>query len=230
MAKFQLGASVLRHDSSQRGVIIDVAPARRGRQIYRVNWDGKITDELEEDLVQDYNVSDPFERCSNGIFGTYSEYSKKNTSFKIKSSNNSTISSLKASKTLFRAYQFKPLLKFLNSPSRRLLVADEVGLGKTIEAGHIMLELKARRELQNVLIVCPKSLQEKWKMELQEKFGLAFRIYDRPKELLEDLQYRNGQVRAIVNYEKIRFKKNDTKKAEQTGEKDNLISYLTDSG
>ena len=230
MAKFQLGASVLRHDSSQRGVIIDVAPARRGRQIYRVNWDGKITDELEEDLVQDYNVSDPFERCSNGIFGTYSEYSKKNTSFKIKSSNNSTISSLKASKTLFRAYQFKPLLKFLNSPSRRLLVADEVGLGKTIEAGHIMLELKARRELQNVLIVCPKSLQEKWKMELQEKFGLSFRIYDRPKELLEDLQYRNGQVRAIVNYEKIRFKKNDTKKAEQTGEKDNLISYLTDSG
>ena len=180
--------------------------------------------------MQDYNVSDPFERCSNGIFGTYSEYSKKNTSFKIKSSNNSTISSLKASKTLFRAYQFKPLLKFLNSPSRRLLVADEVGLGKTIEAGHIMLELKARRELQNVLIVCPKSLQDKWKVELQEKFGLSFRIYEKPKELLEDLQYRNGQVRAIVNYEKIRFKKNDTKKAEQTGEKDNLISYLTDSG
>lgn len=230
MAKFQLGASVLKRDSSIRGVIIDVAPARRGRQIYRVNWDGKITDELEEDLVQDYNVSDPFERCSNGIFGTYSEYSKKNTSFKIKSSNNSTISSLKASKTLFRAYQFKPLLKFLNSPSRRLLVADEVGLGKTIEAGHIMLELKARRELQNVLIVCPWSLQEKWKGELQEKFGLSFRIYEKSKELLEDLQYHNGKVRAIINYEKIRFKKNDTKKAEQTGEPDNLISYLTDSG
>lgn len=230
MAKFQLGTSVLRHDSSQRGTIIDVAPARRGRQIYRVSWDGKITDELEEDLVPDYNVSDPFERCSNGIFGTYSEYSKKNTSFKIKSSNNSTISSLKASKTLFRAYQFKPLLKFLNSPSRRLLVADEVGLGKTIEAGHIMLELKARREFQNALIVCPMSLQVKWKKELQEKFGLSFRIYEKPKELLDDLQYRNGQVRGIVNYEKIRFKKNDTKKAEQSGESDSLISYLTDSG
>lgn len=230
MALFQLGASVLKYDSSERGVIIEVAPARRGRQIYRVDWGSKVTDELEEDLVPDYNVSDPFERCSNGIFGTYSEYSKKNTSFKIKSSNNSTISSLKASKTLFRAYQFKPLLKFLNSPSRRLLVADEVGLGKTIEAGHIMLELKARRELQNVLIVCPKSLQEKWKVELQEKFGLPFRIYDKPKDLLDDLQYRNGQVRAIVNYEKIRFKKKDTKKAEQTGEIDSLISYLTKSG
>lgn len=230
MAKFQLGATVLKYDSSQRGIIKEIAPARRGRQIYRVSWGSKETDELEEDLVLDYDVSDPFERCSNAIFGTYSEYSKKNTTFKIKSSNNSTISSLKASKTLFRAYQFKPLLKFLNSPNRRLLVADEVGLGKTIEAGHIMLELKARRELHNVLIVCPKSLQEKWKAELQEKFGLSFRIYDDSKDLLDDLQYRNGQVRAIINYEKIRFKKQDTKKAEKTGEPDSLISYLTDSG
>ena len=70
---------------------------------------------------------------------------KGNTAFKIKSSNNNTISSLKASRTLFRPYQFKPLLKFLNSDNRRLLIADEVGLGKTIEAGHIMLELKAVR-------------------------------------------------------------------------------------
>lgn len=230
MALFQPGTSVLRHDSSTRGVIVEVAPARRGRQIYRVNWGNKVTDELEEDLVLDYDVSDPFERCANGIFGTYSEYSKKNTTFKIKSSNNSTISSLKASKTLFRAYQFKPLLKFLNSPSRRLLVADEVGLGKTIEAGHIMLELKARRELHNVLLVCPFSLQEKWKDELQEKFGLSFRIYENAKDLFEELQYHNGQVRAIINYEKIRFKKKTTKKAEKTGEPDNLIEYLTQSG
>lgn len=230
MAKYQLGTSVLRHDSPNRGVIVVVAPARRGRQIYSVNWGNKITDELEEDLVLDYDVSDPFERCANGIFGTYSEYSKKNTTFKIKSSNNSTISSLKASKTLFRAYQFKPLLKFLNSPNRRLLVADEVGLGKTIEAGHIMLELKARREFQNALIVCPKSLKEKWRDELQEKFGLSFRIYDEVKDLLEELEYHNGQVHAIINYEKIRFKKNSSKKAEKTGEPDNLIEYLTESG
>lgn len=94
MARLQLGASVLKHDSSIRGVIIVVVPARRGSQIYRVNWNGKITDELEEDLVQDYNVSDPFERCSKGIFGTYSEYSKKNTSFKIKSSNTGDVAHL----------------------------------------------------------------------------------------------------------------------------------------
>lgn len=230
MAKYSQGATVLRYDSPTRGVIVDVHPPRRGRQIYTVNWNGIVRDELEEDLILDYDISDPFERCTNGFFGTYSEYSKKNTAFKIQSSNNSTISSLKASKTLFRAYQFKPLLKFLNSPNRRLLVADEVGLGKTIEAGHIMLELKARRELQNVLIVCPKSLQVKWKAELQEKFGLNFRIYDDNPELFDDLQYHNGMVRAIVNYEKIRLKKESTLKENKEQKTDNLIEFLTESG
>ncbi len=128
---------------------------RRGRQLYTVQWDNhQQTDELESYLIKDCDISNPYERCASGIFGSYSDYSKKNTTFKILSSNNSTISSSKASKTLFIAYQFKPLLKFLNSPNRRLLVADEVGLGKTIEAGHIMLELKACKS-KKILIRCP---------------------------------------------------------------------------
>ena len=157
MSKYTIGNKVVKIESEKHGTIIEVMPARRGRQLYKVSWGESITDEFEVDLMPDCNLSDPFERCMSGIFGSYSEYAKKNTTFKIRNSNNSTISSLKASKTLFRAYQFKPLLKFLNSPNRRLLIADEVGLGKTIEAGHIMLELKARRELNHVLIVCPKS-------------------------------------------------------------------------
>ena len=176
MSKYTIGDKVVNINSERHGIIIDVIPARRGRQLYKVSWENNITDEFEENLMPDCDISDPFERCMSGIFGSYSEYSKKNTTFKIRNSNNSTISSLKASKTLFRAYQFKPLLKFLNSPNRRLLIADEVGLGKTIEAGHIMLELKARRELNHVLIVCPKSLQQKWKDELAFKFGLQFKI------------------------------------------------------
>ena len=206
MSKFQIGTKVLHLDSGQHGTVIEVMPPRRGRQFYSVSWPNGISDELEVSLVLDCDISNPFERCANGIFGTYSEYAKKNTSFKIKNSNNSTISSLKASKTLFRAYQFKPLLKFLNSPNRRLLVADEVGLGKTIEAGHVMLELKARHELKNVLIICPKSLQEKWKEELMDKFGLTFRVYETGKELISDLEEQRGNVHAIVNYEKIRMK------------------------
>lgn len=232
MGKFTIGSQVLKNGKeSQLGVVIEVIPPRRGRQLYRVSWGNVTCDELEEDLRPNHDMTDPFERCANGIFGTYSEYSKRNTTFKIQSSNDSTISSLKASKTLFRAYQFKPLLKFLNSPNRRLLVADEVGLGKTIEAGHIMLELKARKELSNVLVVCPKSLQVKWKEELMEKFGLSFKIYDKPKDLSDDLQGHNGQVRAIVNYEKIRMRKESSSNDEEKKKKNTgLIDYLTDSG
>ena len=229
MSKFTIGNKVIKADSEGHGTIIEVMPPRRGRQLYKVSWGNIVTDELEVNLLPDCDISDPFERCMSGIFGSYSEYSKKNTTFKIRSSNNNTISSLKASKTLFRAYQFKPLLKFLNSPNRRLLVADEVGLGKTIEAGHIMLELKARRELNHVLIVCPKSLQRKWKDELAFKFGLQFKIYESQKDLLADMQEHRVAVHAIINYEKIRMKRQkskDEKKAKDEMPK-NIVEFLS---
>ena len=229
MGKYNIGNKVIKADSEGHGTIIEVMPPRRGRQLYKVSWGSLVTDELEVNLLPDCDISDPFERCMSGIFGSYSEYSKKNTTFKIRSSNNNTISSLKASKTLFRAYQFKPLLKFLNSPNRRLLVADEVGLGKTIEAGHIMLELKARRELNHVLIVCPKSLQRKWKDELAFKFGLQFKIYESQKDLLADMQEHRVAVHAIINYEKIRMKRQkskDEKKAKDEMPK-NIVEFLS---
>ena len=233
MALFNIGDNVILLENDAKGTIVKVLPARRGRQLYTVNFCTGNTDVLEADLKADFNESDPFERCKNGIYGSYAEYSKKNTTFKIKNSNNSTISSLKASKTLFRAYQFKPLLKFLNSPNRRLLVADEVGLGKTIEAGHIMLELKARRELRNVLIVCPRSLQEKWRAELFEKFGLTFKIIESAKDLIADLESKSNTVHAIVNYEKMRMPKDKNKEKENSQNHStkkkytNLVDYLS---
>ncbi len=232
MAKYSIGDRVVKNDSENKGVIIEVLPARRGRQLYRVSWDYGVTDEFEVNLIPNCDISDPYERCMSGIFGSYSDFSKINTTFKIRNSNNSTISSLKASKTLFRAYQFKPLLKFLNSTNRRLLVADEVGLGKTIEAGHIMLELKARRELRHVLIVCPKSLQNKWKDELSYKFGLTFKIYEKSKDLITDLHESRTPVHAIVNYEKIRMKKKNKEeegKAKRSGLPTNLVDYLSEN-
>ncbi|NPD86918.1 DEAD/DEAH box helicase family protein [Lentimicrobium sp. L6] len=146
------------------------------------------------------------------MFGSYLDFAKINTSFKIQNTSKNTISSLKASNTIFKAYQFKPLLKFLSSDNNRILVADEVGLGKTIEAGHIMLELMARRELKNSLIVCPKSLQEKWQLELREKFSFNFKIYESLSELKADIADRNGNVKGIVNYEKIRLPKEKSTK------------------
>lgn len=86
------------------------------------------------------------------------------------------IYSLGATNTEFHAYQFKPVLKLLNAPSRGLLVADEVGLGKTIEAGLIWTELVARFEARRLLVICPKPLVQKWREELRNKFNVDARI------------------------------------------------------
>lgn len=204
MAKFAIGDSVQSINSNEIGVICHVYPKRPGKQLYDVIFEnGQKKPALETMLIPVTNYDDPFDCCAKGIYGSSSDFSCINTSYKIGNTNNNTISSLKASKTIFKAYQFKPLLKFLNSRNHRILIADEVGLGKTIEAGHIMLELSARRELNNALIVCPKSLQEKWQNELRDKFGFDFTIYD-AKQLAYDLQYKDGFVRGIVNYEKLR--------------------------
>lgn len=227
MAQFSKGDKVIRISSKDKGIIVSIGPCGRGgRQLYKVSFNGVETDELEGNLMPDYNMNDPFERCRNRIYGSFTEFSKINTTFKIRNSNVNTISSLKASKTLFRAYQFKPLLKFLNSDNKRILVADEVGLGKTIEAGHIMLEQKARKEFKNALIICPISLQQKWKKELEDKFGLTFTIVESNKELIRMLQANDGLVRVIINYEKIR----STTQDDGAGEGNKLLKFLTESG
>lgn len=224
MARFRIGESVIYVNSQEKGVITEIFPPVRGRQLYRVSINNQIKNCLETNLIPDTDLSDPFQRIRQGIFGSFLDFSKINTSFKIQNTSNNTISSLKASNTIFKAYQFKPLLKFLNSENRRLLVADEVGLGKTIEAGHIMLELMARRELKNALIVCPKSLREKWQMELQEKFNFHFKTYDSANDLVADIKERKGMVKAIVNYENIRLPKVD--KNEKTSSKKNIFDVI----
>ena len=208
MSVFGKGDRVKNIRTGELGYVVGILPPHRGVQMYKVKYDDREleTNERSANLMLDVNLSDPFERVRQNIFGHYTEYLKDNTSFKIKSSNNSTISSLKASKTLFRPYQFKPLLKFLNSDNKRILIADEVGLGKTIEAGHIMLELKARGEFRNALVVCPMALREKWATELNEKFGLDFISIDTKEQLIHELRHHPGYVKAVVNYEKLNNK------------------------
>ncbi len=227
MALYSQGDKVIQVNTKDKGIIVAIGPCGRGgRQLYKVSYNGNEQDELEGNLMADCDMSDPFERCRHNIYGSFIEFTKINTTFKIKNSNVSTVSSLKASRTLFRAYQFKPLLKFLNSDNKRILVADEVGLGKTIEAGHIMLELKARNEFRNALVICPISLQNKWKSELQEKFGLTFTIVESVKQLIQMLSDHDGSTRAIINYDKIRSKKSSDKDAE---EQNVLLRFLEGS-
>jgi len=80
-------------------------------------------------------------------------------------------------------YQLVPLLKALRMPRVNLLIADDVGLGKTIEAGLILSELLIRRRVNRVLILTPASLRIQWRDEMWSKFSLPFDVIDRDSTL-----------------------------------------------
>ena len=120
--------------------------------------------------------------------------------------------SYKASRTDLYYHQFLPVKKILESPDQRLLIADEVGTGKTIEAGLIWAELESRSKngLENVWVICPKSLMGKWRDEMQRRFDLRLEPMssDNLRQALVSLE-RDGVLsprfaKTIVNLELIR--------------------------
>ena len=118
------------------------------------------------------------EQLLKGNFGRLRDLQRLITYEKLKGTLHEVIYSMEAAQIDFYPYQFKPVLKFINSPNERLIIADEVGLGKTIEAALIWMELQARRRARRLLVVCPKFLAEKWCDELRNKFMFDARIVD----------------------------------------------------
>src|SRR2546427_704276 len=77
------------------------------------------------------------------------------------------------------SYQLEPLKKALQMPRVNLFIADDVGLGKTIEAGLILREMIMRQKVKRIVIACPASLITQWQSEMEARFGLSFVIFDR---------------------------------------------------
>jgi len=89
-----------------------------------------------------------------------------------------------------KAYQLEPLRRALQSARTNMLLADDVGLGKTIEAGLVIQELLLRHRARSVVVVCPPSLCLKWQDEMREKFGLDFVIVN--SELMAQVRRSHG--------------------------------------
>lgn len=103
------------------------------------------------------------------------------TSLQILSPSTATLFSLRSGRVQFVPYQYRPVLKLIRADRPRLLIADEVGVGKTIEAGLIIKELRARMDITSVLVICPKALisERKWAMEML-RFDEHFNALDGP--------------------------------------------------
>jgi hypothetical protein len=89
-----------------------------------------------------------------------------------------------------KAYQLEPLRRALQSARTNMLLADDVGLGKTIEAGLVIQELLLRHRARSVVVVCPPSLCLKWQDEMREKFGLDFVIVN--SDLMTQVKRSHG--------------------------------------
>lgn len=165
-------------------------PGCRGTTTGRIRRSGTRTYvEIETDAhTRSYIEDDDLEPLVSGVgpreqilarsFGRLGDLARILTYHKISSDLSNVFYAMQASRTDFYAYQFKPVYKFIESLNGRLLITDEVGLGKTIEAGLIWTELRARTDAHRLLIVCPSMLLEKWKNELRTRFSLDAQIYD----------------------------------------------------
>lgn len=144
-----------------------------------------------EEVVGD--SEDPLDLLSEGKFGRARDLRGLLTHIRLSGRLANLIYSMETTNTDFYPYQFKPVLNFLDSPSGGLLIADEVGLGKTIEAGLIWTELRSRFDSRRLLIVCPAVLREKWRMELHYRFGIDAEIVNATEASRRLTDVQNGR-------------------------------------
>ncbi|MBB2868615.1 UNVERIFIED_ORG: SNF2 family DNA or RNA helicase [Rhizobium esperanzae] len=109
------------------------------------------------------------------------EFHARMTASHLLSPSTTNLFSLRSGRVNFVPYQYRPVLKLIRAERPRLLIADEVGVGKTIEAGFIIKELRARMDISSVLVICPKALvaERKWFTEMK-RFDEQFTALDGP--------------------------------------------------
>ena len=213
--KFKKGDEVQSaSDPSRIGTVVEINEVHAGVQWYRVNFGSAGRPKMPEpDLRPFIPDRSPGDNLVQGNIDGYQEFQRLITYQRLLREHplRNNIYAFNASRTRLYHYQFKPLLKFLDSPKSRLLIADEVGLGKTIEAGLILTELRARQTVDRVLVVCPANLTDKWRMELRNRFGEEFRIMKAQafREFLRDYEeYPVGtRLNGITSIETIRSKR-----------------------
>lgn len=212
--RFKVGDWVQdRHDRGFVGEVIREPTRAGGAYWYDIRTQTGIRNTLQEAALVVFEPRpDPEDLFIGGAFGDQSDLVRLVTFRKLNRPLHDTLYSLGASRTEFHAHQYKPLIKFLDSHRHRLLLADEVGLGKTIEAGLILIEQRARDAVDHVLVVCPASLTVKWKQEMWERFDEEFRILSSAEfKELHNRWLREGppvEFRGIISLQSLRTKEN----------------------
>ncbi len=206
LPKFAPGDVVVTTQGGQEGQV-GRREFRTGGWSYNVRIDRRTSWFFEPALAVPHIDDDPYEWIERNV-STADRFAATLTRAKLSTQLTDTVYSFKATRTIFMPYQFRPVMRLLSTGSLRLLIADEVGLGKTIEAGLIWTELDARRQADRVLVVCPSMLVAKWRGEMVERFAFDPVILDPSglADLLERVETDRLPKRyhAICSIERLR--------------------------
>ena len=209
---YTLGDRVIRESNPDViGEILAGAEWDLGDWWYKVRFGRGTVDAPEYDLTPEPAEGEQVEDLAMaGRWGAFEALRRAVAVERILKHNGSTVYAYNAQRIQFLPHQYKPLLKFLESDDRRLLIADEVGLGKTIEAGLILAEVKARQKADRVLVICPSRLRQKWRDEMDRKLRQEFEIWDTAsvREFVDKVRRnpRRSSFQAIASFQMLRRK------------------------
>ncbi len=200
---------VLRLDPGRIGRVFRVdEDDQTGEAVYWVRFDQRQQTCLEYDLAPAEETRDPWACLRQGALGSASRLTTLLTWERIRRPPGVVGAAIGSARATLYPYQLKPLVRFLESANHRLLIADEVGLGKTVEAGYIIHEWIERTGASRILVLVPARLRSKWRDELWRRFGLTFEIVGRAELGRTTARLRAGQelepFRWIASYEQLR--------------------------
>ena len=153
---YKIGDAVKVIHNGAIGAVIGVEPLGTTAK-YKVLVNGKTLTFFEDQI-------DAFDSQSESLVYTARDVNSLLTARLILNPSVSSLYSLNSAKIDYIPYQFRPVLKIIKSDSPRILIADGVGVGKTIEAGLVLKELQARFDIKSVMVICPRPLitEKKW--------------------------------------------------------------------
>lgn len=171
--KFEPGDIVrLVHDPGRIGTVTKCTRAGIRGTEYQVQFSDGFTWVPEDQLELADSPKDPLDLLRAGTLSPASDLRRVLTHARLGGRLQDVIYSLFTTRTDFYPHQFKPVLRLLSGVSDGILIADEVGLGKTIEAGLIWTELRSRFDYTRLFVLCPAVLCKKWQFELHNRFGV----------------------------------------------------------
>ena len=195
-------------DNSVVGVVISVIPSSEAVTRYQVFHDAtNMAVYFENQLLL---VEDSHGSRKLSLQDFLAEYAAQ----KLQINSASTMFSLNTGNIKFIPFQFRPLARILNAEHPRILIADEVGVGKTIETGIILKEFEKRDAVNSAIIICPKDLTSKWRREMKSRFDEAFEVLtsDRLSYCFDELEMEGAWPyecrKCIVGLEMLRREEN----------------------